>query len=82
MHDNYYALDLEGKQVPQYILIVGGPDQVPFLFQSILDTVANVGRVDFDSLDDLKNYVEKLIRLETAPEPVVAKEALMFAPAE
>jgi hypothetical protein len=80
LHDSYYALELEGKHVPQYILIVGGPDQVPFHFQSILDSVANVGRVDFDKLDDLKNYVEKLIRVETSIEPLVTREAIMFAP--
>ncbi len=80
LHDSYYALDLEGEKVPQYLLIVGGPDQVPFRFQSILDTVANVGRVEFDTLDDLKTYVEKLIRIETAAEPVVTKEAILFAP--
>ena len=80
LHDNYFARELEGKEVPQYILIVGGPDQVPFRFQSVLDTVANVGRVDFDTLDDLKRYVDKLIRLETATEPVVTGEAILFAP--
>src|SRR5215217_182752 len=43
LHDNYFARELEGKVVPQYILILGGPDRVPFRFQSILDAVANVG---------------------------------------
>ena len=80
LHDSYYALDLEGEKVPQYLLIVGGPDQVPFRFQSILDTVAKVGRVEFDTLDDLKTYVDKLIRIETAAEPIVTKEAILFAP--
>lgn len=80
LHDNYYALELEGKKTPQFILIVGGPEQVPFLFQSILDTVANVGRVDFDNLDDLQSYVNKLIRLETAEKPIVKNEAILFAP--
>lgn len=80
LHENYYALDLEGKQVPQYILIVGGPQQIPFHFQSVLDTVANVGRVEFDTLDDLEQYVNKLIRIETAAEPLVTKEAFFFAP--
>ena len=77
--DRYFALELEGKQAPQYVLIVGGPDQVPFRFQSVLDTVSNVGRVDLP-LDDLKTYVDKLIRLEDAPEPVVDREAVLFAP--
>ncbi|HEX8694001.1 MAG TPA: hypothetical protein VF746_16380 [Longimicrobium sp.] len=80
LHQNYYALGLEGAKVPQYVLIVGGPEQVPFLFQSVLDTVANVGRVAFDTPDDLRQYVEKLIRLETAAEPVVREEAVLFAP--
>jgi hypothetical protein len=80
LHDNYYALDLEGVRVPQYILVVGGPTRVPFLFQAVLGTVANVGRVDFDKLDDLRDYVAKLIRIETTAEPLVAEEAILFAP--
>jgi len=80
LHDSYFALELEGEQAPQYVMIVGGPDQVPFLFQSILDTVAKVGRIDFDTLDDLKHYVDKLIRVETTTEPVVRREAILFAP--
>jgi hypothetical protein len=76
--DRYFALELEGKQVPQYVLIAGGPSEVPFRFQSVLDTVANVGRVEL-SPDDLEQYVSKLIRLEDAPEPVVDREAILFA---
>ncbi len=79
MQDNYLALGLEGKKVPHYVLIAGGPDQVPFHFQSILDSAASVGRVDFESLEDLKTYVEKVIRLEKAPSPVVTREAILFA---
>jgi hypothetical protein len=80
LHDNYYELALTGEQVPQYVLIVGGPDQVPFPFQALLDTVAKVGRLDFDTLEDLQTYVDKLIRIETAPAPVVSAEAFLFAP--
>lgn len=80
LNDNYFSRRLEGAEVPQYILIVGTPKHVPFLFQSVLDTVANVGRVDFDDMDDFGQYVAKLIRLETAEDPSVAKEVLVFAP--
>lgn len=80
LQDNYYALELERKRVPHYILIVGDPNQVPFRFQSVLDTAASVGRVAFDTLDDLKHYVEKLIRIETAPTPLVTRETILFAP--
>lgn len=74
-----YYTPLETDTLPHYILIVGGPDQVPFLFQSLLDSLASVGRVQFDSLDDLKAYVNKVIRLETADAPVVSRETLFFA---
>ena len=80
IQDNYYAPGLEGQKVPQYILIAGDPDQVPFRFQSLLGTISNVGRVAFDTPDDLKNYIDKLIRLETADEPVVSRQAILFAP--
>jgi len=80
LSDNYYALEIEGQRVPQYFLIVGGPEQVPFRIQSILATLGNVGRVAFDSLTDLQTYVDKLIGLEAAPEPPVEREVLLFAP--
>ncbi len=81
--ENYLALQLEGHKVPQYILILGGPDQVPFGFQSVLNTLAKVGRVCFDppnGLDELRQYVNKVIRLETASEPTVTRDIVMFAP--
>lgn len=81
--ENYLALQLDGKKVPQYILILGGPEQVPFGFQSVLNTLAKVGRVCFDppnALDELQLYVDKLIRLETASEPAVTRDIILFAP--
>jgi hypothetical protein len=77
--DHYYALDLAGQQVPGYVLIVGGPEQVPFGFQSLMDSVASVGRLEFAQIEDLAVYAAKLLRLEAAPDPVVAREALFFA---
>jgi hypothetical protein len=78
--ENFYARVLDGKKAPQYVLMIGGPDLLPFRFQSLLDTVVNVGRLEFDTLDDLKHYVEKVIRLETAPDPVVNREVILFGP--
>jgi len=80
LHDEYYARTLEGGRAPQYVLLVGDPQQIPFGFQSVLATVANVGRVDFDSTDHLSAYVAKLLRLETGPGPVVERDAVFFAP--
>jgi hypothetical protein len=76
--ENYSSLRMEQK--PHYILILGGPDQVPFLFQSLLDTTASVGRLDFDTSEELEAYADKVIRMETAKAPIVKRDAVFFAP--
>jgi hypothetical protein len=78
LQDNYYARELEGRKVPQYVLFIGGPQDLPFRLQSLMDCVANVGRLDFDHLDDLDRYVRKIIRLEGAPGPVVERDVILF----
>lgn len=79
IQDYYWGRALEGKKVPKYVLLVGEPDYMPFGFHSLLDAVANVGRIEFDDPSQLEAYVKKIIRLETAAEPVVNPEAVVFA---
>ena len=79
MQEHYLQLELDGKKVPHYILIAGGPDHVPFHFQTLLDSGASVGRVDFDTIKDLETYVEKVLRYERATDPAATREALFFA---
>jgi hypothetical protein len=67
-------------QLPHYVLVVGGPEQVPFRFQALLDTAASVGRLAFDSIDQLRTYVDKLLRLEAASQPVPTQQVIFFAP--
>ena len=76
--ENYSSLG--GKRPPHYVLIVGGPEQIPFKFQSLLQSAAAVGRVEFDSLQDLEAYVNKVLRLENEDTPVTTREAIIFAP--
>jgi hypothetical protein len=76
MTDNFWS---PSREPAQYILIVGGPDRVPFHFQAVLSSVASVGRLDFDSLAELQAYVEKILRLESESRPAVRRAALMFA---
>ena len=80
LNDSYFGLEVAGKKVPRYVLIAGGPDQVPFGVQSLLDGVANVGRLDFDQVEDLATYAAKVLRIEAAPSPLVTREAIVFAP--
>ena len=76
---NFFSQQSRAKKIPHYLLIVGGPDQVPFGFQSLLNSVANTGRVDFASLDELQQYIGKVLRIERAALPVADREVVMFA---
>lgn len=79
LQESYWALTLEGKKVPHYVMLVGDPARLPFGFQALLDTVASVGRLDLDAPADIAAYVQKIVRLERATDPVVDREALFFA---
>jgi hypothetical protein len=69
-----------GPPPPHFVLIVGGPEQVPFRFQSLLNCAAAVGRVEFDSLEELEAYVKKVLALERRKKPATARQAVVFAP--
>jgi hypothetical protein len=67
-------------EVAKYILIIGSPSQVPLKFQSYLSTLLFVGRIDFDyNIENLKEYVQKVIRIEKSDETFVNKEVMFFA---
>lgn len=82
LEEHYHGAVLNGGSPPGYILILGGPDTVPFGFQAFLHSVASVGRLDFAHGREYQSYVDKVLRLEAEPEPVVARKALFFAPDE
>ena len=65
---------------PYYLLIVGSPQQVPFRFQSFLSSTFAVGRLDFNALDDLAAYIEKILVLEDSAQPLVNRQAVFLAP--
>jgi hypothetical protein len=79
LQENYFGLDLEGKTPPHYVLVVGSPDRVPFHFQSMFDSAASVGRLDFDTVADLQTYVDKVLRHERAADPTASRETMFFA---
>ena len=76
LDEHYTSLDAP----PHYVLILADPQRVPFGFQAFLDAGASVGRLDFADVADLAAYAEKVVRLESATEPVVSDSALFFAP--
>lgn len=52
--------------VPLYLLLVGGPDLIPFEFQYLLDAYWCVGRVAFDRVEEYRSYAEGVVRYEEA----------------
>jgi len=64
---------------PKYILIIGDAQSVPLGFQSKLSTVSFVGRLDFDDINEIKRYVDKVIKIETSETGFVNPESTFFA---
>lgn len=58
--------NINPEKVPYYLLLIGGPNQIPFSLQYLLDTEYAVGRLDFDDADGYRGYVAGLIDYEDA----------------
>lgn len=80
LDEHYFGPCMEQGMPPHYVLIVGEATRVPFHFQCVLDSVAAVGRVCFDSLQQLGRYAEKVIDIEAATTPVTRRESVFWAP--
>ena len=52
------------QKVPYYLLLVGGPERIPFEFGQFLSLEYTVGLLHFDSVDGYRQYVDSLIAYE------------------
>ena len=66
------------KKVPYYLLVVGPPDRIPFVFTSQLGMEYSVGRLHFEREADYDTYVRSLIDYETAASVPNDKAAVFF----
>jgi hypothetical protein len=66
-------------KVPYYLLFVGSPGLIPFVFCHHLGVEYAVGRLHFDTANEYSKYVDSVIAYETGKNLPNARDAVFFA---
>lgn len=71
---------VDPEKLPYYLMIVGGPDQIPFRFQYSLDNEHAVGRISFALPEDYHRYARRVIDYEQGKVPTRERRVVFFSP--
>lgn len=55
---------VDPREAPYYLLIIGSPERIPFQFQFEMDLNFAVGRLHFDTPDEYRHYAQSVVRFE------------------
>jgi hypothetical protein len=72
------SADVEPTLVPYYLLLIGGPEAIPFEVQFEVDLDYAVGRLAFDRAEDYGRYAEAVVAYETDPAVANAREVVYW----
>ncbi|CAM3574842.1 hypothetical protein G4177_14760 [Corallococcus sp. ZKHCc1 1396] len=72
--------DVEPTRVPAYLLLVGGPDDIPYDVQHALSLSYYVGRLSFETPAEYMRYAESVVAYETAATVPNHRQVSWWAP--